>query len=105
MFHQALAKLAPEMRDRISSHLLDRGRAITDVADFYWIVGGDESQVYSSARNAMVPIDDPEYGRWLKRRGYRPTRIHSFGELRDVLAAYGIALADSLLSSEGSSAC
>jgi hypothetical protein len=33
--------------------------------DWYWIVGGSTTQVYSSLRNAYVPITDAAYVSWL----------------------------------------
>jgi hypothetical protein len=33
--------------------------------DWYWIVAGNDSQVYSSKRNIYVPLDDPAYIDWL----------------------------------------
>ena len=52
--------------------------------DWYWIVAGDESRVWSSRRKAYVPDDDEDYGTFLAL-GRRPTRIASEAELAAVL--------------------
>ncbi|MBX6376291.1 MAG: hypothetical protein IRZ13_18955 [Acetobacteraceae bacterium] len=57
-----------------------------DPRDWYWIVAGDESHAWSSARAAYVPADDPLYSDW-RQRGGQPTRIASEAELREVLLA------------------
>lgn len=54
-------------------------------ADHYWIVAGDDSQVYSSARAGFVPVDDAEYAAW--SGSGTATRIVSMAELEDVLRA------------------
>ena len=54
--------------------------------NWYWIVAGDESRVYSSARARYVPPDDPIYTAWLQS-GRLPTRIASERDLVDVLLA------------------
>ncbi len=55
-------------------------------AAWFWIVGNDETQVYSSARASTVAIGDKAYKAWLAQ-GNVPTRIASMDELRDVLQA------------------
>lgn len=63
--------------------------------DWYWIVAGSTTQVYSSARAAYVPISDTAYTAWLGGGG-KPTRILSEAELWDVLAtAYPAGIATS----------
>lgn len=59
---------------------------IYDPSDWYWIVAGDESRVWSSARAAYVPTDDPAVQGW-RARGGVATRIASEAELREVLRA------------------
>jgi len=54
------------------------------LAAHFWIVGGDGSQVYSSAEPGFVPADDATYVAWLNEGGLS-TRIASLDELRDVL--------------------
>ena len=78
--------------------------------DWYWYVGGDgphidapgdpltgdESQVYSSARDLYVPVSDPAYNAWLTDRSavyglFDPTtRIDTQDNLVIVLQAYGL---------------
>lgn len=53
-------------------------------AAWFWIVGGDESQVYSSAQPGFVQATDPAYLQWVEEGGM-PTRIASLDDLRDVL--------------------
>lgn len=45
-----------------------------DLADWYWFVDGDQSQVYSSAAAGFVPLNTPAYQVWLAK-GNVPTRI------------------------------
>ena len=58
--------------------------------DWYWIVGGDESQVFSSARNQYVSTDDADYQQFLIHGG-APTRIASQAELTEVLTRANVA--------------
>jgi len=56
-----------------------------DPANWYWIVGGDESHWWSSASSSYVsPLQS-----WLEV-GNLPTRIANERELTDVLAPYGL---------------
>lgn len=57
--------------------------------DWYWIVAGDESRVWSSKASAYVPVSDATFQAWLDRGGI-PTRIASEQELADVLRPYGL---------------
>lgn len=59
-----------------------------DPHHWFWIVAGDETQLYSSAAQAYVTPGDPAYAIFLAE-GKLATRIVSEAELRDVLAAYG----------------
>ncbi|MCO6414827.1 hypothetical protein JYK14_01355 [Siccirubricoccus sp. KC 17139] len=52
---------------------------------WFWVVGGDEEQVYSSAAAAYVPVSDPAYTAWLEAGGYA-SRIGTEAELEEVLA-------------------
>ncbi len=52
--------------------------------DWYWIVAGDEDQLWSSRRKAYVPADDAHYLAFFAA-GRRPTRIDSEAELGRVL--------------------
>jgi hypothetical protein len=58
-------------------------------ANWYWIIAGDDRQVYSSARASTVAIGDKAYKTWLAQ-GNAPTRIASMDELKDVLIAAGV---------------
>lgn len=53
--------------------------------NWYWIVGGDESRVYSSAIGGYLPADDAGYLAWLAGGGVA-TRILNEDELAEVLA-------------------
>lgn len=66
-----------------------------DVTNWYWLVGGDGTQVYSSASNTFVPISDATYQNWLTAgQIYSPSRrataIDSLASLSDVLSAAGL---------------
>jgi hypothetical protein len=56
-------------------------------SNWYWIVAGSTSQVYSSARAAYVPVTDATYVAWLAAGG-RATAIDSEASLQDVLAQW-----------------
>jgi hypothetical protein len=58
---------------------------IYDPRNWYWIVAGDETRVFSSATGNYVPANDATYIAWLAD-GTRPTRIPSEEELGEVLA-------------------
>lgn len=51
---------------------------------WYWVCGGDESQIYSSALPGFIPKNDEGYLAWLDEGGM-PTHITSLDDLRDVL--------------------
>ena len=55
-------------------------------ADWYWIVAGDETQVWSSRRKAYIPADHPDCVAFLAT-GRRATRMGSEAELAEVLNA------------------
>jgi hypothetical protein len=57
--------------------------------DWYWIVAGSATHVYSSANGDYVPVSDETYQAWLAAGG-APTRIASEDELAEVLAPYQI---------------
>lgn len=61
--------------------------------DHYWIVGGDESRLWSSAACTYVEANDAGYAVW-QAGGRFPTRIASEDELRDVLKPYGLFFSD-----------
>lgn len=52
--------------------------------NWYWIVGGDETKLWSSAEADFVTPQEPTYATW-STNGNRASRILSLGELYDVL--------------------
>jgi hypothetical protein len=56
-----------------------------DPSKWYWIVGGNEAQVFSSATGNYVPADNAAYLAW-RADGTMPTRILNETELGEVLA-------------------
>jgi hypothetical protein len=58
-------------------------------SDWYWAVGGDQTQVYASARAASVPIADEAYVAWLAV-GNSPTIVDTMANLIDVLRAANV---------------
>jgi hypothetical protein len=58
--------------------------------NWYWFVGGDQTQVFSSASNSFVPIDDPIFVTWSADSHNAPNNISSMLELRDVLINIGV---------------
>lgn len=56
-----------------------------DPLNWYWIVGGDETQVFSSKTNAFVPVDDASYIAW----DNTPTSIDTLANLKQVLTDAG----------------
>lgn len=64
---------------------------MTTLADHYWIVAGDASRVWSSARAAYVAPDDGSYVAWMAADEDRfPTRISSEADLDAVLRGIGL---------------
>lgn len=55
-------------------------------SNWYWIVAGSTTQVFSSASGTLVATSDATYQAWLAA-GNLPSRIASWAELHDVLAA------------------
>ncbi|MER9533034.1 hypothetical protein NKI89_24955 [Mesorhizobium sp. M0309] len=60
-----------------------------DPSNWYWIVAGSATQVFSSASGNYLPVADTTYQAWLAG-GNASTRIASEAELGDVLAPYQI---------------
>ncbi len=58
-----------------------------NIRNWYWIVAGDESKLYSSATGDYVLPADPTYIAWRAAPDNRPTRILNEAELGAVLAA------------------
>ncbi len=60
-------------------------------ANWYWIVGGDKTRVFSSAKSAYVSTDDPDHKAWMASDN-RPSAIGSEADLSDVLLPHGMSL-------------
>lgn len=58
-------------------------------SQWFWVVGGDQSKVYSSAVSDYVQPTDASLVAW-KADGTLPTNIASEAELGEVLAAYSL---------------
>lgn len=58
-------------------------------SNWYWIVAGDETKVFSSAAGDYVPLDSPAYVAWLATES-APTRIANAAELGEVLAPHQV---------------
>ena len=57
--------------------------------NWYWIVGGDGTRLYSSAAGDYVQPNNAAYIAW-SSDGTLPTRITSEAELGEVLSAYSL---------------
>lgn len=68
-------------------------------ANWYWIVAGSTTQVYSSAAVAYVPVTDPTYLAWLAN-GNKPTSIAVEQDLWDVLSRAGISIPSGMTLSD-----
>lgn len=53
--------------------------------NWYWIIGGDEANVWSSAACASIPVDDPGYTAWLAA-GNMPSQAATMADLQAVFA-------------------
>ena len=67
-----------------------------NVTNHYWIIGGSTTDVYSSATNTLVPVDDPGYVEWAANKTASP--ISSETELPDALRSHGSQLPEWLLN-------
>jgi hypothetical protein len=63
--------------------------ATYDPTNWYWIVAGSTTSVFSSATGNYVPASNAAYQAWIGA-GNSPTSIVSEAELGDVLAPYQI---------------
>jgi hypothetical protein len=52
-------------------------------ANAYWFVGDDETQVYSSKRDELVSVGDPEYDEW--QADHATLRAASLDDLKKAL--------------------
>jgi hypothetical protein len=62
---------------------------IFNATDWYWIVAGDPSRIFSSATGDFVQPDAPAYLAW-KADGTQPSPIASEEEIGEVLSRYSI---------------
>jgi hypothetical protein len=62
-----------------------------DPFNWYWIVAGSTTQVYSSAVVAYVPVGNATYVAWLAAGGI-PTKIAVEQDLWDLLTVAGVAI-------------
>jgi hypothetical protein len=60
-------------------------------SNWYWKVGADLTQVYSSAAVGYVPVTDPTYVAWKQKTG-GVTKIDAEQSLWDVLIPLGVAV-------------
>lgn len=58
-----------------------------DFSDWFWIVDGDPSRLWSSAAAGFVTADDPDYLSWAARSG-GPTSIGSLNDLAGLFARH-----------------
>ena len=72
------------------------GFVAINVANHYWIIGGSTTDVYSSATNTLVPVDDGTYAAWSAFNVASP--IPDEAELADVLRSYGSRLPEWLFN-------
>ena len=72
----------------MSDVMMQMGIAPLNPFNHYWIIGGSETEVYSSALNTLVPVDNPDYAAWSASRVASP--IPSEDELADVLKQYPV---------------
>ncbi len=56
-----------------------------DPTNWYWVVGGDQTKVFSSAVGDYVPVSDATYVSWLSDEG-APTVIDTENNLAEVLS-------------------
>jgi hypothetical protein len=57
--------------------------------DWYWIVGGSTTQVYSSKTGNYVPVNDASYQAWLALDNH-PTKIDTEANLGEVMVPYSL---------------
>jgi hypothetical protein len=79
--------------------MLEVGSGHFNPHDHYWIVNGDESRLWSSARGAFVLPDDATCLVW-QAAGNRPTRIANAFELDQVLRQHEMSLGRAFTADE-----
>lgn len=58
--------------------------------DWYWVVAGSSTQVYSSKRATYVVLSDSAYVTWLQTFG-SPSHIATEAEMLAALAQFGLS--------------
>ena len=56
-----------------------------NISNWYWVIGGDQANVWSSTRAALVPVDDTDYVAWLTTNQIH-RKYHSMDEARGCLS-------------------
>lgn len=59
---------------------------IRDPNNWYWMIGADATQVYSSASGTFVPVSDQTYKDWLVFVQIEPAKIATVADLGIVLS-------------------
>jgi hypothetical protein len=67
--------------------------SIYDPANWYYLVGSDQSQVFATARAIYVPLSDPAYVAWLAQNN-QPSPIADAATLGGLLATLLIRPSD-----------
>lgn len=57
--------------------------------DWYWVVAGSDTQVYSSKRHEYVSVSDSQYVTWRATFGI-PSHILTEAEMLSILAMFGL---------------
>lgn len=56
--------------------------------DWYWVVAGSTTQVYSSKRSTYVPLSDSAYVTW--KATFMPSKIATEAEMLSILSMFGV---------------
>lgn len=59
-----------------------------DPTNWYWIVAGSATQVFSSASGDYVPVTNPTYVAWKAAAGHSPRSIPTEADLGKLLVTY-----------------
>lgn len=62
--------------------------------NWYWFIGADRTQVFSSARGILQPIYHPDYVAWTQANPTGAPTIASYSELFDLLTAQAPSVAN-----------
>lgn len=69
--------------------MIPQNRRQYNPQNWYWIVGGNQTQVYSSAAGDYISVSDPTYRAWISL-GNVPTKIDTEANLGGVLAPFDL---------------